>query len=78
MMSRHRTNPTFFNKKVSVRRSEHSLTAHPPTFDNISFLPYPPPPHSPQSGRHMCITPKFHSFNVNIESFQPIYRTDNL
>ena len=31
----------------------------PPPSDNLSFLPYPypGPPHSPQNGSHMCITP---------------------
>ena len=30
-------------KKIKIERPEHSLTLHPPTSDNISFLPYPPP-----------------------------------
>ena len=61
-MSGHGANPIFFNKKIKIGRPEHSLTPHPPTSNNLSFLPYPPPtpPHPPpprQSGRHMCITP---------------------
>ena len=51
MMSGHSANPI-----LEVRRPKHSLTPlSPPTSDNISFLPYPPPP---QCGRHMCISPK--------------------
>ena len=46
MMSGHGANPIFFNKKIKIGRPEHSLTPHPPTFDNISFLPYPPTPPS--------------------------------
>ena len=45
----------FLIKKIKTGRPKHLLTPHPPTSDNISFLPYPP--HTPQSGRHMCITP---------------------
>ena len=36
MMSDHGANPIFFNK---IGRPEHSLTPHPSTSDNISFLP---------------------------------------
>ena len=50
-------------KKIKIGRPEHSLTPHPPTSDNISFLPSPPPP-SPQSGRHMCITPQHNSIKA--------------
>ena len=54
----HGANPAFFNqKKTKIGSSEHSLTPHPHTSDNISFLPCPPPTPS-QSGRHMCTTPK--------------------
>ena len=43
-MSGHGPNPVLFNhKKVKIGRLKHSLTPHPPTSDNISFLPYPPP-----------------------------------
>ena len=56
MMSGHGGNPIFFNKKIKIGRPEHSLTPPPPTSDNISFLPYPPPLPL-QSGRHLCITP---------------------
>ena len=39
MMSGHGANPI-----LEVRRPKHSLTPlSPPTSDNISFLPYPPP-----------------------------------
>ena len=45
-------------KKAKIGHPEHSLhpppLPHPPTSDNISFLPYPPPL---QGGRHMFITP---------------------
>ena len=41
-------------KKKKIGRPEHSLPPPPPTFDSISFLPYP---HPLQSGHHMCITP---------------------
>ena len=30
-------------KKAKIGRPEHSVAPHPPTSDNISFLPYPPP-----------------------------------
>ena len=44
--------------KKKIGRPEHWLTPHLVTSDNISFLPYPPSPHTTprQSGRHMCIT----------------------
>ena len=55
-MSVHGANPIFFNKKyIKIGHTEHSLTPHPSTFNNISFFPYPLTPS--QSGRHMCITP---------------------
>ena len=41
MMSGHGVNPFSLTKKIG--RPEHSLTPHPPTSDNISFLPYTPP-----------------------------------
>ena len=41
-------------ERIKIGCPEHSLTPHPPTSNNISFLPYPQPS---QSGRHMCITP---------------------
>ena len=44
MVSGHGRNPIFFNKKIKMGHPEHSLTPHPPTSDNISFLPYPPSP----------------------------------
>ena len=40
---------------------------HASTSDNKSFLPYPPP-HPPQSGRHMCIIPKL---------VKPFFKCDN-
>ena len=52
MMSSYSANPIFFNKKI---KDWMSRTLAPS--DNISFLPYPLPPFSPQSGRYMCITP---------------------
>ena len=53
-MSGHGTNPIFFDQKIKIGRQEHSLILHPSTFNNISFLSYPPPPaphypHHPQS-----------------------------
>ena len=46
MVSGHGANTIFLIKKIKIKieRPEHSLTPHPPTSDNISFLPYPPPP----------------------------------
>ena len=35
---------SLIKKKIKIGRPEHSLTSQPPKFDNISFLPYPPPP----------------------------------
>ena len=47
----------FSFRKKKIGRPEHLLPP-PPTSDNISFLPYPPPPSfPPQSGRHMRVTP---------------------
>ena len=45
-----------FIKKIKIGRPEHSLLPppHPPTSDNISFLPYPPPPIKVDV---MCINP---------------------
>ena len=40
--------------KIKMGRPEHSLIVHPAMSDNISFLPYQPPP--PQSGRYIFIT----------------------
>ena len=46
----------FFKYVISIMSGHGpNLIFFPPTSDNISFLPYPTPP---QSGRHMCITPK--------------------
>ena len=55
MMSGHGANPIFFNKK-----NKALANPQPTTSDDISFLSYHPPPPTipPQSGRHMCITPK--------------------
>ena len=38
-MSGHGANPIFFNEKIKIGRPELRLTPHPPTSDNISFLP---------------------------------------
>ena len=54
-MSDHGANPIFFNKKKKDWTSRTLAIPPPSTSDNISFLPYPPT--TPQSGRHMCITP---------------------
>ena len=57
MMPGHGANPIFFTKnKIKIGRPEHSIPPLPAT-DNISFLPYLPPPPT-QSGRYMCINPK--------------------
>ena len=47
-MSVHGANPIFWNEKIKIGRPEYSLSPHPPTSDNISFLPYLPTPPSPQ------------------------------
>ena len=66
--------PIFVNEKLKIGRPEHSLIPHSATFDNISFLPYPPSPppsathHLPLSGRHLCMTPTI------IEIFQNMYK----
>ena len=44
--------------KIKIGCPEHSLTHHPPTSSDISFLPYPSTYPLPQSGRNMCITTK--------------------
>ena len=58
MMSGHGANLIFFNKKNKDWTSRALANPHPPTSDNISFLPYPsPPPPTPFSvGVHICIT----------------------
>ena len=59
MISGHGANPIFFNKKKDWT-SRTLATLHPPTFNNISVLPYPLPlPPSPnlQSRRQMRIAP---------------------
>ena len=38
-MSGHGANPIFFNEKIKIGRPELRLTPHPPTSDNISFVP---------------------------------------
>ena len=65
MLSGHGANPIFFNKKrEKIAHPEHSITPHPPTSKNISFLLYTSHP-TPQSERHMCIIPKdTHSLDV--------------
>ena len=55
-MSGHGANPIFFNKKIKIGRPENSLTPHPPTSNNISFLPYPPPPY-PVKVDVICVSP---------------------
>ena len=57
MMSGYSANPIFFNKKIKDWMSRTLANPPLPPSDNISFLPYPLPPFSPQSGRYMCITP---------------------
>ena len=71
MMLCHGANPIFFNKKKKrIGRPEHSLTPHPDTSDNISFLSTPTLPPSPQSGPHMCITPYvYHTISVRQQRF---------
>ena len=72
MMSGHGPNSISFNfliKKEKAWTSRTLLHPQPPTYDNISFLPYLPPPptslpHPPQSGHYICITPHIsYSFN---------------
>ena len=55
----HGANPIFCNKKIKDWTSKTLANSPHPTSDNISFLSYTTP-HPPQSGRHMCITPKQH------------------
>ena len=64
MKSCHGANPIFFNKKIKIGHLEHSLPS-PLTSDNISYLPYLPPP---QSGRYICITPKVMSAWIFLQS----------
>ena len=47
MMSGHDAKPTFFNKKNKDWTSRTLANPHPPTSNNISFLPYLPPTHAP-------------------------------
>ena len=46
MMSGHRANPIFFNKKIEIGRPEHSLTPAPliPMRYHICLTASPPPP----------------------------------
>ena len=44
MMSGHGANPIFLIKTIKIGLPEHSLIPNPLTYDNISFVPYPPSP----------------------------------
>ena len=48
-MAGHGANPIFFNKKDKDWTSRTLAKPSPPTSDNVSFLPLPPPP-SPSKG----------------------------
>ena len=54
MMSGHCASPAFFITKIKTGRPEHLLTP-PPLLSVTSHFCLKAP--SPQSGRHMCITP---------------------
>ena len=60
MMSGPGINPIFFNKK-KIGRLEHSLTSNHTHISQYLIFALPPlhpcPPHSSQSGCHMCISP---------------------
>ena len=47
MMSGHGAIQFSLIKKIKIGRPEHSLTPVPPTSNNISVLPYSPPPLPP-------------------------------
>ena len=61
MMSGHGPNPIFFNKKeIKIGRPEHSLTSNSLRAITSHFCLTPNPnPLPPQTGRHMCIIPKY-------------------
>ena len=46
MMSAHGANPILVNEKIKIGPPEHLLAPHSTTPDNISHLPYSPPPPS--------------------------------
>ena len=48
-------------EKIKIVRPEHLLTPHPRTSDDISYLPYSPPPH-----------PHIHSLKVNVICVSPL------
>ena len=56
MMSGHGANPVFFNKKIKIGHPEHELPL-PHLRPITSHFALPPTHLTPQSGRHMCITP---------------------
>ena len=58
-MPGHGANLILFNKKkIKIGRPEYSLSpAPPPTFNIISFLPYPIPLHSPFKVDATCVSP---------------------
>ena len=61
MMSGHYTNPIFVNKKIKIRRPEHSLTPSPTPPPSTSLCPITshfclnPPPHLKMSA--ICVSP---------------------
>ena len=55
-------------KKIKIGRPEHSLTFLPPSLRPITFH-FCITPQPPQSGRHMCITPKQKSFIFLLAEF---------
>ena len=57
MMSAHGANPIFFNKKINIGRPEHLRTPYVRKHRIFALNPPPHPNPTPQSGRHICITP---------------------
>ena len=66
-MSYHGANLIFVNEKIKIGRPEHSLMPHSATFDNISFLPYPPPsaPASPPSKWTSFVYDPYYHWNIS-------------
>ena len=59
----HGANPIFCNVKIKSGRPEHSLNPTTPTFDNISLLPYLPPPPSHLKVDVICVSSPTYSEN---------------
>ena len=71
MMSGHGANPIFFNKKNKDWTSRTLANPHPPTFDDISFLPYLSS--TPLKVDVICVSPLIVKVTVKLSQNNPHY-----